>query len=346
MASPIKEGTYSSAAFSSKDVRIIKETIHLSIDKNFKTASYIIEYFIKADSAGKQIPLLFFAKDYKNGFNIWVDGQPTTLLDIPQEYKTCANSPFQNFYPSFSRPAGEDEPETVSISWDKNRGSVYELNDLKYFETSLSKGEHTIRVTYTANARTDISDWVKEYSFNYSLSPAKNWKSFGSLEITVDGYPLGAPINSNLGAPVPSTKDGATFWKFDKIPEDYFTISYTPEISSFAQTLINIDPSGLAMIGAFLMALFHFWVIQKFRKAHPTIKYSWVVITGSLVIPFLMLLIYILSFTCIDHFIGANAGRYHGYTFLAIVFYPLLLPVYWLVMWGADRLIKRKLNRI
>lgn len=344
MASPIWEGTFSSSAFSSRDIDILKEKIYLKVDKDFRTAFYQIEYYIRTDGNGRQIPLLFHAKDYKGDFKIWVDNQEVKLLDIPSEYKTTANSPFENFSNSFEQPTRNGERETVVIYWQKNSGFVYDLSELKYFETDLTKGEHLIRVEYTANVWTDISDWVKEYSFRYSLSPAKNWKSFGSLEITLDASDFNSALTTNLGQQTKGQLVSISVWSFSKLPSDYFEIIYKPEISGFAKTMIAISPFGLTLIFALLITLLHFISVKKYRRREPTKKYSWVVIAGSIILPFFILINYMISYSIIDSAIGEEAGNYHGYTFLVVILYPLLLPVYWTIMWLTDKRIKGRIN--
>ncbi len=345
MASPIRTGTYSASPFSSRDIDIRKETIHLKMDKEFNTAQFEITYFIKTDTAGKQIPLLFHARDYKGDFKVWVDNQPVALLDIPAEYTATAHSPFEKFSDSFEPSAGEGQPETVVIYWEKNSGIVYKLNDLKYFEADLSKGEHQIRVEYTANAWTDVSDWVREYSFRYSLSPAKNWKSFGTLEITTDASAVNAPLTTNLGQPASGNLNTTATWNFTKLPANYFEITCKPRVSRFAGLLITLSPLGLTLIFSLLMASLHLLLIANFRKTKPDTKHSWVVIAGSILIPFTVLVGYMYSFSIIDNAIGAQAGKYHGYTFLVMIFYPLLMPLYWGIMWGADRIIKHTIHK-
>jgi len=67
------------------------------------------------------------------------------------------------------------------------------------------------------------------------------------------------------------------------------------------------------------------------------------VILGSLVVPLLILFFHMLSYFIIDWSIGEEASRRHGYTFLILFLYPLLLPVYWFIMWWIDRSMKRSL---
>jgi hypothetical protein len=57
MASPIWEGTFGSSAFSSRDIDILKEKIDLKVDSDFRTAFFRIEYVIRTDRSGTQIPL-------------------------------------------------------------------------------------------------------------------------------------------------------------------------------------------------------------------------------------------------------------------------------------------------
>lgn len=341
MASPIRRGTLTSSALTSRDIHIVKERIYIEIDENFNTASYIVEYVIKTDYSGTQIPLLFHAKDYKGGFNVFVDDQAIELMDIKKEINLISNSPFNKFLEYFQEKT--EKYKTIDIHWKANQNNTYYLRDLKYFETDLSKGEHKIRLEYVAKAWTNISDWIKKYSFKYSLSPAKYWKSFGSIEIVIKSKSLNSFYSTNIGKPVSQKGDSIAIWKFTEIPnQDYLEINYTPEISLFAKLMIKINIMGLVFIISSVLIFLHFLSIKKHRKKKPLKKYSWIVITGSIVIPFLILVSYIISYEIIDSVIGVEAGGHHGYTFLVIIFYPLLLPIYWLIMWYIDRKIKYK----
>ena len=61
---------------------------------------------------------------------------------------------------------------------------------------------------------------------------------------------------------------------------------------------------------------------------------------------YLFLLSYIYSFIIIDDIIGADAGKSHGYSaILALMLYPVLLPIYGLFMWLIDKIIKRKISK-
>jgi len=198
MSSPIQEGTLSSSAFSSKDINILSEKINIKIDKQFKTVKFIIEYTIQSDIIGRQIPLLFYAQDYKDSFFVWVDNQRVAIQNIPYKYTHFHNSPFSGFSGVKHGNVNNNESDEVSIHWNKNSSYVYKINDLKYFETDILKGTHKVRVEYTANVWTDISGWIKKYSFRYSLTPAKFWKSFGTLTINIQQEGEVRELSTNL----------------------------------------------------------------------------------------------------------------------------------------------------
>ncbi len=341
MASPIQPGTHTASAFSSRDISILKENIFIKPTADFKTAAFKIEYFIDCDSSGNQIPLLFLARDYKDEFKVWVDNIEIKVMDIPASYLNANNAAFNKFSNAFSLSSMEDEPASVSIYWEEKVANNYRLTDLKFFETSLNKGTHIVRIEYTANVWIDNSDWIKEYSFRYSLSPARYWKSFGNLEIVIDATNAGKQLSSNLGAPTKGKTDAVASWSFNKIPADYFNITYHHGVSVLSNRLIKIGPDGLTVAWALILAALHILVIKRYRKKNIVAKYSWVVIAGSIIFPFIILLGYIFSFYWIDSSIGVQAGGGHGYTFLVLVLYPVLLAVYWVIMWLIDRFIKR-----
>ncbi|UAY52310.1 hypothetical protein [Ferruginibacter albus] len=343
MASPVQEGTKTSAPFSSKDINILSETIHISINKEFTTAKYVVEYSIETDSTGKQIPLLFYAENYKDDFIVWVDDQKVTVQQIPDSYKNINDSPFSVFANSIKKASNYSNSPFVTIYWSENYQSNYEINDLKYFEASLTKGTHKIRVEYTANAWTDRNDWVAQHSFRYSLTPAKFWKSFGKLDVYVESEGDTKPFTTNLGEPNGKTIQQSNSWSFNKLPDDYIDINYMPKINVLAKVLVFIDPFGIAVISGILFFMLHLRTVRHYRNRYPTEKFSLAVIIGSLVIPLAVLFIYLFSFDFIDTIIGSSASRFHGYVFFCLLLYPILLPLYWIIMWRIDKMLKKKL---
>ncbi|RYD99248.1 MAG: hypothetical protein EOP54_04875 [Sphingobacteriales bacterium] len=343
MSSPIWEGTATSTAFTSKDINILSELIHIKIDPAYQTAQFTVEYTVQSDVTGRQIPLLFYAQDYKDSFIVRVDDQIVAIQNIPERYTHFDYSPFAGFSRSEAHNSGKKDKDQVIIHWEENSGFVYNINDLKYFETDLTRGIHKVKVTYTANAWTDVSDWVKQYSFRYSLSPAKFWKSFGTLTITVEQSGILRQIGTNIGAPIEKTVKAKNSWIFTQLPAEYLEFAYTPETGTLVRVLIAMQPFGLSIIFALLLFVLHLFFVLRYRSKHIHKKYSYVVIAGSWLVPFLVLLSYIYAFGLIDYLIGEAAGRRHGYVFLIMVLYPFIVPVYWTIMWLLDKLQKKRL---
>lgn len=342
MASPLRVGTIASSAISSRDIDILHEKIHLSIDKSFKTGFYSVNYFIETKQEGKQVPLLFLAKDYKTDFKVWVDNKEVKLLEIPFEVDLSQGSPFEKFSNTFKKSEVDGRSGSMQYRFEKNETRSYNILNFKYFEVDLTKGKHTIRIEYLAKVWTDQSDWVNEYSFRYSLSPAKYWKSFGTLDVivSVDGKPTA--LKTNLGKPTSGSLDEMAHWHFSKLPAEYIEISSKPKITRSASTFISIGPWGLTCIYGLFLSILHIVCIQQFRKRHSEKRYSWVLILGSIFLSFFILQGYLLSFDFIDWVIGADAGRYHGYTFIILLAYPIFLPIYWKIQYETDVHYRKK----
>ncbi len=332
MASPYWEGTISGSAMTSSDIDILKEKIFIQINKEDHTALYKIDYYIQCDSSGMQIPLLFYAVDYKDDFKVWIDNKEVKVKAIPEGVRDIDHTPLEKFYESLYSP-----------DWSQNLKSEMEFNDLKYFEADLTQGAHQIHVEYTSNAWVDLWDWVKKYSFKYSLFPAKFWRSFKSIEITLRASDNNSEIKTNLGKPTEGNLDSIAIWKFDKLPDDEIEFSYNPQVSYLARILLLVKPLKMMILFAIIVTLVHYSRIKRNRIRNPEKKYSWIVIMGSILIPLITLIWYMYTFEIIDSVIGPEASRYHGYTFLVIIFYPLIMPVYWIIMWQLDRRIKKKM---
>lgn len=343
MASPYMKGTGSSTAFSSKNVDITGEKIHIIIDSGFTKAFYKITYNINCDSPGVQVPLLFYAMDYKSDFKIWLDDKEVEVMWQNMQDERPAFT--ADFLSAIEYRSSADSTPMVKVKWDEKTGTLYNLSDLKFFRVMLSKGSHTIRVEYEATPWTDRSQWVRESFFRYSLSPARHWKSFGSLEVSIDASRLGDDYKTNLGEPSLGDRKNIAMWSFNALPGETIKISQTPPVSAYANRLISLEPDGIAMILGLILVLLHLWAMVKFRRKYPEKKQSAAVTIGGLLVPLFVLVAYIFSFEYIDSVIGKNAGRYHGYTIFSILLYPFLLIIYLPAMWLIDRFVLKKRNR-
>lgn len=342
MASPVSEGTRSGSAFSSRSLEILSETIHIIIDKNRNAARFIIAYTINADSSGKQMPLLFVAQDYKDSFTVWVDGQPVTISNIPGEYTGQAGFPLSQFSNIFRQDNSNNN--YVFIRWEENTKYGYRVNDLKYFETTLTAGTHTIQVEYNAKPWIDRSELVRKTSFRYSLTPAEYWRSFGSLDIIVEQEGDAAVYTTNLGNPIEGKTGAVNKWHFNKLPAEYIELVFKPALKQPASFAASLRPYMLLIIGGVLFII-HILLTRWYRRRNPGKRFSPVVILGSLLLPVLAIVGDLRFTRIVDDLIGADASRYHGYDFVILLLLPLVIPIYWLLMWQLDKKYKRSLQR-
>lgn len=340
MASPLQPGTYAMSAISSKDMDILNENIRITIDKHFKTAFYQVEYTIRNEQEGMQIPLLFHAKEYFGKFKVLLDGKVIELKEIPFELRDTSGK-FDRFS-SYFREQFDKTRKMIHVPFGKYSSSIFDLSDFIYFEVNLKKGIHRISVEYIGEVWVDQSDWLNEYSFRYSLAPAREWKSFQQLNVLIDGSAFSKTIHSNLGQPDSGSYKGVACWKFSKIPADYIEINFNPKPDSFSKFLIQIGPSWIALIFALLLFITHLFMIRYARKRLPGHLATLIVVTGSLVIPFFMLFGYCsYSFDLIDYTIGAHASHYHGgYRFFLLFLYVILMPLYWIGMYQISVIYK------
>lgn len=341
MAEPVERGTLGGRPFTSQFVDILHENLAVKIDENFEYAMFDIEYHISASKDGIRIPLLFYASELTNDFKVSIDGKVLEILEVPAQYKAYENSKFKDFQYFFQQPTF-DHFNPVLIETTKNEGFYVNLLNMKYFETDILAGKHIISVSYKATHWKDKSDWVNQYSFRYALSPAKYWKSFGTLTLTVDATDFDNKINSNVNKPNKGDLNNKAIWKFDELPVEVLHLTYTPKVNAKVSALINIGPSGLAISLIVILFVIHLAITAFYRKRNPRKGHFLIIILGSLIIPFIFVISWMYFYSFIDFVIGKHAGRHHGYTFFIIVWYPIIIPTYFLIFWSVDKIVKRK----
>lgn len=346
MASPVSHGTLSSSPFIGKYVDITYEKIHILPDKDFRTAKFTIEYHIDALKNGLQIPLLFYAADYESGFNVWLDGKEVSLNKVPDYLNETKGITYHDFIQFYEREPWKDYEGNKETSLSNGfYDYVIYFDELKFFYADITKGKHVIKVEYNALRYGNGYGWVNEYSFRYALSPAKYWRSYGGLEVVYENLHNQNDITTNLGNPVSGNLDTKTIWKFTSLPSDFIEIAFIPEIPITARIFITITPGILGLCLALLLIAMHILIIKKYRRQYRDKKYSWVVIVGSILVPFFIILGYILIYPFIDSLIGKHASRHHGYLFLAFLFYPIIMPFYWLIAYIVDLRLAKKLRK-
>jgi len=341
MASPFLAGTQAASPFVSNYVNITSETITIVPHKDLATATFFIEYKIQALQSGNAVPLLFYAVDYKDSFEVWFDNTPVILTPVPDQFIAKDGTKITGFDNLFQiLDTLSHLPDTMG----NMQNMLIRQSDLKFFNIDMPAGEHTIRVKYVARTGSNRSNWINIYSVNYMLAPARFWKSFGTLNVIINTSEISDSISTNLGKPQKADNNQLVF-HFNAIPSDYLLINIYPQMPAKAQKLIQFKLENISRIIGVILFVIHLLLIYFYRKSNINVKFSWVMIVGSIVLPFLAFLSYPLTINYIDNIIGIHASKYHGYIIFIFFLYPLVVLPWWIATWLLDRLLARKLRK-
>ncbi len=347
MASPVNEGTFGTSPFISQYVNILHENLHIVIDENFEYADFVVEYNIHAEKSGTQIPLLFYASSYYENFKVTIDGKEVTLAR--QEDFWSAYGPEKEKLTSFHYLYNADRKAISEIEnqFKYGRSEHIYLKDFLYFETDISEGNHTIKVTYKATNWRYKHNRVNEDSFLYALAPAKYWKSFGTLNVTIDASKVKDTVFANVGTPETGGINGVTTYEFSKLPVEILQISRVPKLSSLARFLIKIESFQLALFFISFIVLFHVWMMFRFRKKYPRRKFSTPAFIGMCIIPFLFIFLLIVATFLIDVAIGEPyaSGRESYGAFFEFINLPKYILYYVVFSILVDFLFKKYMQK-
>ncbi len=348
MASPITEGTYFTRPFVNEYVDITHEDLEIILDQDFKTARYNITYHINSKKDSINIPLLFYAEGITgDDFNVFVDGEKVEIEDIPDEIKVPEGTQFDDFSYFFEPPtntAYNDRSSVTVYEYERGGPSIY-LSYMRYFETDISKGKHTINVSYSGTSWEDRGGWVKQYSFKYALSPARYWKSFGTLKIKLDARACNYPIELNIGPPDEGSTDSIAVWNKQGIPVNMLSIDYTPEIGALPSSLIAVSPLTVALLLTSIIFFLYIVLLYNQRKKKLKRKFFLIPVLGGIILPFVFFFSWGGTYELIDILIGNEAGRMHGYVYIIAYGFHLFFIISIGLSYLADYIIKKRLSK-
>lgn len=327
MASPhIRVGTNPNEVYSSRDIDIISETINIKIFK-VDSAFFNITYTIRSDRGGIQIPLIFDAvTENFNDFIVFVNGKEITTKTPDYEH----NSPELEYWQDSLRNHFSIKDHYISV------------RDLKYLEVNLEEGENTINVRYSAQPDIYRGSPVKNFIFNYNLEPARSWRSFKDLTVNIDVAQ--SDFTATLVTDSDIKIDSTYTYHLDQLPDRNIQINTSPLINNKVQAAIDFGAGNLALVMCAIMVLAHILLVILYRRKNPEKKFSWVAIILSIIIPFLMCCSFFWATAIINDIIGEYASRNYGYMFLVFFLYPIILLIYFPLIWGIDRWLREKLT--
>ena len=316
MASPYLVNDRMASILTSRNVDILSEKINITINKEFTDAQFHVIYEISSNQVDKTIPLLFYAKGRSNNFKVFVDKQPIEVFqEIPEQYYQSINT---------------EQDGKVYISW----SGIYEeclLSELKFFEIKVTKNIHIVEILYNAEVSEDNSDFIKRFYFTYSLSPAKYWKSFGTLEVLLNienheniSTNLGPPIQGKITSPI-------TTWKFNSIPSDYIEISYYPKLSLPAKVIQKLGINNIILIFQLFWTVLFSYLVFHYRKHNIHTKHNKYVYWGTVCSTFIFPVDIWLSRIIVDKILGdfLSDNAYYGWTIVGFSY--ILLGIFIIV---------------
>jgi hypothetical protein len=342
MASPVREGTLGTRPFISQYVHILHENLRITVDEDFNYAYFDIEYIINATKSGEQIPLLFYASEYYENFEVTIDGKQITLQKQEDFWDLYGKDKekLTNFHYLYN--ADQKAVRELEQQFQNGRSDRISLNDFLYFQTDITAGTHSIKVRYKATHWRFKHNRLHEDSFRYALSPASYWKSFGTLSITIDTSKVQDQTSINLGTPK-SAENGIATYQFDKLPVEMIQITRIPALTSLATYLLHLETFWLAIILVSFIVLFHIWKMHRYRQKHPHKKISIPAIIGTILIPLLFVFMLLIATFWIDAAIGKPyaSGRESYTAFYEFMNLPKYILIYLIFAVIADFLFKK-----
>ena len=357
MASPIEDGTWAETGFFSRDVDVLSEVLDITVDKDFRTADYHVTYVIDSTQSLNKMPLVFEVIETVDDFRVQLDGKNVAVQEV-QDITEDTEGLYQRYY----APKNQADDTDNYLKFSENA---------KYFEISSEAGKHTIVVTYRAARSIDKGEAVRRYFFDYSLAPARLWKSFHHLTVNVHFEGDTRYVATNLGhgaiedAPTrqalnhasrwqshemaaqhlkPTRLTADNTWRFERTPQDRLTISQHYVPNAFIRTLIAIPWLVSISMTFLILGALHAWLLYRKRRRQ-TDSLLWLFWLGSLLIPLVAVFMPIIQVSVTDALLGEYASRYHGYIGLMVVFgYPMFLVLYLLAIGIYNFLVKRHFN--
>ncbi|MFN3404267.1 MAG: hypothetical protein ACK40G_09260 [Cytophagaceae bacterium] len=337
MANPIVQGTISGRPFVNKYVDIIHEDLYIKLDKDFKFVEFNVKYHINSSEEGISIPFIFYAFSFLDSFSVKIDGKEISS-PVYSKFKEAGNGKFRDFAYYFEM--ANTRTLTVNVSETISYNINLTEKDMIYFEADISKGNHVIEVAYRSYWWEDRWGPVKKYGIKYILAPARYWKSFGTLNVTVNASSGKQNLKTNIGAPHLGRIDSIATWNFNEMPVDVLEINTIPEVNSTARLLLRIGGRNIIYFAGVILFIIHLVLVYLYRKRYKAIKHSIAVIVGSILAPLIFVLLPVSYEYLLDYFIGEHASGNHGYNILMIFLYPIILPLYWIIIRLIDKRFK------
>lgn len=199
----------------------------------FGTVLVSTVYNVRNDSAARTITLEFVAEAIDTAhWSVFVDGRR-----IASTYRTASALPR-----SYAAPLTTPGIDGGQIEYEGRVPGVIR------FDAPLESGRHTIRVEYIARATRHVVDHpLVHWQIGYILAPARQWQSFGGIDMTVTLPPRwGVATNPSL-----ERHNDVLTGHFDGIPADAISITARARHRWWFAYLEWIPSALVTLVGAY-----------------------------------------------------------------------------------------------
>jgi hypothetical protein len=313
IAKPWQDGSVHSVMYSNTDCIVEKESIIIDIIKNYEPkrnyiASYRVSYSVHTET-DTLLPLVFVGKDLIDKENVLVNSQAVETINLIDSASAQPDIRFD----------------------DEN------LSDLIYFQADLKKGTNLIEVDYKGKAHHGLTDYDRVYKLQYSLYPAKYWKSFGKIRIVLNLTDELEYEGSNVGEPL-TVQNNQVILETAATTVDQLEIKFSRKKTAIACFLIANHPFRIPLLIFVLSAFLHFRAMRYRRSKHP-FAYNFFLPLGIILVPTLFYATYNYFNWLIDSILHQDTDDYGSAIFMVLT-PPAFFLVYGLIMWVADALLK------
>ncbi|WPL49083.1 hypothetical protein [Sphingobacterium bambusae] len=316
MAQPYFEGSHNAALYGHKNCSVLREVIDIDVRKDSLEdhlyTVFKVHYHLQSNNE-VDLPLLFLALSWSDTHVIKVNGKTISHLPL-----TTAN--VQEF-PFITKGRMENKEQFYQAAYSKNESITVKLKDLLYFKAPLHKGTNDIYIEYRADFGFQTYGFLKNYRLKYSLYPSKFWQSFGPIAVNLHLNGLAEITQSNLGKA--KIENDVVKWQLSSF-DNNLDITINHRTNLLGKALLLIQPIGMATLAFIGLSIAHAMLFKRFKRTR-----NWIFWLGIFVLPALFYTIFLFSYDVIDHVLGYSSR--HGYVFLSVVTYPLLVIVYGLL---------------
>jgi len=216
-----------------------------------------VRYRLRNDGTPLSLPLIFVSPDMQAG-RVKLDGADVSVDVVP-----CDDEASYRWRPPDKAPAiggGFHAFHWLSGRWcqERERGAYAGLR----FRADVPSGSHDLTVTYRVDPRlADTGEIWPERQIGYILSPARSWRSFGTLEVRID-VPRGWDAAT---APLLSRAGDVLNGRFQGLPADALMIVVRAPIPWWTP-LVDALPSTVPAAGLVFVTVILWLMVRRWRR--------------------------------------------------------------------------------